>query len=147
MTVSRMRLQPCSWSTMQYSMVFHRLWKPLMSRQVHHAKMHPVFRHSMQQESLSNAIAMLQLEINADWTSICMKHSCFLCFAGRTPYSLQCYPVMALQVSKDDLKKLFIHGIPPSAQPCDVLQLFEACTCACPTVEGDVRDRRGMLCH
>lgn len=52
---------------------------------------------------------------------------------------------MALQVSKDDLKKLFVHGIPPSAQPVDLLQLFEACTCACPIVEGDMKDRRGIL--
>ena len=51
------------------------------------------------------------------------------------------------QVSKDDLKKLFVHGIPPSAQPADLLQLFEACTCACPTVEGDTRDRRGIPCN
>ena len=44
MTVNRMLLQPCSWSTMQYSMVCHLPWKHLKSRQVHHAKLHPVFQ-------------------------------------------------------------------------------------------------------
>lgn len=52
----------------------------------------------------------------------------------------------ALQVSKSDLKKLFVHSIPSAAQPADLLHLFEACTCACPTVEGNMKDRRGMLC-
>lgn len=51
----------------------------------------------------------------------------------------------ALQVSKSDLKKLFVHSIPSAAQPADLLHLFEACTCACPTVEGNMKDRRGML--
>ena len=56
---------------------------------------------------------------------------------------------MQWQVSKDDLKKLFVHGVPPSVQPADLLQLFEACTCACPSVEGNMQDRRGesgLLC-
>lgn len=49
----------------------------------------------------------------------------------------------AVQVSKDELKKLFVHGVPPTAQPADLLQFFEACTCACPAVEGDLTERRG----
>ncbi len=55
--------------------------------------------------------------------------------------------VLCQQVAKEDLRKLFIHGIPQSAQPADLLQLFEACTCAHPTVEGDMKERRGtVLC-
>ena len=50
-----------------------------------------------------------------------------------------------MQVPKEDLRKLFIHGVPQSAQPADLLQLFEACTCARPAVEGDMKERRGML--
>ncbi|KAL3156616.1 hypothetical protein ABBQ38_000903 [Trebouxia sp. C0009 RCD-2024] len=50
-----------------------------------------------------------------------------------------------IKVSKSDLKKLFVHSIPSAAQPADLLHLFEACTCACPTVEGNMKDRRGHL--
>ncbi|KAL0053990.1 hypothetical protein WJX82_002016 [Trebouxia sp. C0006] len=50
-----------------------------------------------------------------------------------------------IKVAKEDLRKLFIHGVPQSAQPADLLQLFEACTCAHPTVEGDMKERRGHL--
>lgn len=74
-----------------------------------------------------------------------MEHFCIPCFDSCSQCSLHSQSVTVLQVSKEDLKKLFIHGIPPSAQPVDLLQLFEACTCACPTVEGDMRDRRGTL--
>ena len=35
MTVNRMQLQPCSWSTMPYSTVCPLPWKPLKSRQVY----------------------------------------------------------------------------------------------------------------
>ena len=56
--------------------------------------------------------------------------------------------VLGEQVAKEDLRKLFIHGVPQSAQPADLLQLFEACTCAHPTVEGDMKERRGtVLCN
>ncbi len=48
------------------------------------------------------------------------------------------------QVAKEDLRKLFVHGVPQTAQPHDLLQLFEACTCARPSVEGDLRERRGV---
>ncbi|DBA67637.1 TPA: hypothetical protein ACH3X2_001233 [Trebouxia sp. C0005] len=50
-----------------------------------------------------------------------------------------------IKVAKEDLRKLFIHGVPQSAQPTDLLQLFEACTCAHPVVEGDMKERRGHL--
>ena len=53
--------------------------------------------------------------------------------------------VLCEQVAKEDLRKLFIHGVPQSAQPADLLQLFEACTCAHPTVEGDMKERRGIV--
>ena len=48
-----------------------------------------------------------------------------------------------MQVSKDELKKLFVHGIPATAQPADLLHLFDSCTCACPAVQADLKERRG----
>ena len=52
--------------------------------------------------------------------------------------------VLFSQVSKDELKKLFVHSIPETSQPADLLQLFAACTCAKPEFEGDTKERKGM---
>ena len=50
-------------------------------------------------------------------------------------------------MSKDELKKLFVHSIPESALPADLLQLFAACTCARPEFEGSTKDRKGIAGH
>ena len=52
-------------------------------------------------------------------------------------------PCWRLQVPKEELKKLFVHSVPQSAEPADLLQLFEPCTCARPVIEGDMKNRKG----
>ena len=58
----------------------------------------------------------------------------------------QLLTVVCKQVAKEDLRKLFVHGVPQTAESSDLLQLFEACPCARPAVEGELQERKGTEC-
>ena len=58
----------------------------------------------------------------------------------------QLLTMVCKQVAKEDLRKLFVHGVPQTAEPSDLLQLFEACPCARPAVEGELQERKGTKC-